>query len=342
MAAGAWEEAEAAFRDATAIMDSFHTNTDLQKWTALVTDETVKVFKGEPYERAMAHYYLGLLYYGKGDWGNASACFRNALLKLKVYDEQNDIQAEESAESEFAIAWYLLARCRQQMNDPANAVRCFGYAAEAVGPASQWATDDKVNADSNALLLIEAGEGPYKTPYGPNAVVAELNPVFASRALIPEVYIDGEKARDPALLVNLRHISAKKTWQTLDTIRYVKGFLNSGAAVAQLESFGRVEKMTARAITFALGPGIRYDMRYWEMLPEALFVYPLKLPPGTHSLKVVYSDTRGAELPWLRQAWDEVVIPAAGECLFWVRCGEEVQGGTLIPVGRRQAKELKP
>src|SRR6185295_11142089 len=40
--------------------------------------ERSKTFIGEPYERVMAYYYRGLLYWRDGELDNARACFRNA------------------------------------------------------------------------------------------------------------------------------------------------------------------------------------------------------------------------------------------------------------------------
>jgi len=329
LAARQWDVAREAFEDATDIMDSFHTNTEVQKWVALVTNELVKVFKGEPYERAMAHWYLGMLYYRAGEYDNAAACFRNSLFKLKVYDAQNDIQVEDSAESDFALGHYFLARCYQRMRDMQNARRAFTYAREAVGPASKWITNEALNATTNVVLVIETGNGPFKTPYGPNAVAAELNPIFASRSLKPVVWVDDKKTREPALLVNLRLISAKRKWQNIDTIRYVKSMLNSGAAVAALRGAGSVDGAIARGLAIALSLGLHPDLRYWEMLPENVFVLPLHLTPGTHRLRIHYLDTRECEEEWHRQEWDQLVVPNTGERLVWVRCGPRVTGGRL-------------
>jgi len=322
--------ARAAFREATAIMDSYHTNTNVQQWTALVGDERVKVFKGEPYERAMAHYYLGLLCYADGKYDDAGACFRNALFKLKVYDETHGSQEEGSAESDFAVAWYLLARCRQRERDVENARRCFSYVREAVGPGSDWITEEKLSAETNVLLVIETGNGPYKTPYGPNAVLADLNPVFASTALRPEVWVNGEKTRDPALLVNLRSIAVRRKWQTLDTIRYVKGILSSGAAVEALRQDGEIPSWMLKLLQAALAPGVNYDMRHWEFMPDNIYMLPLSLPSGEHSMKVVYLDTRGAEHSWHTQAYSRVSVPDDRERLLWIRCGPMIEGGSLL------------
>ena len=49
------------------------------KQAAAVLAEKLKVWKGEPFERAMVNFYLGLIYYIQQDYGNARAAFENAL-----------------------------------------------------------------------------------------------------------------------------------------------------------------------------------------------------------------------------------------------------------------------
>ena len=45
---------------------------------SLFAAEDTKVFLGEPYERVMAYYYRGILYWRDGEPDNARACFRSA------------------------------------------------------------------------------------------------------------------------------------------------------------------------------------------------------------------------------------------------------------------------
>jgi hypothetical protein len=63
-------------------------------------DEGSKDFKGEPYERAMAFLYRGLIYLHDADYENARAAFRSGLLQ--------DAFAEEGQNrSDFALLLYL-------------------------------------------------------------------------------------------------------------------------------------------------------------------------------------------------------------------------------------------
>ena len=62
---------------------------------AVLVDEKIHIWKGEPFERAMANFYLGLIYYMRGDYDNARGAFENALFKLRDYGEPGRPTADE-------------------------------------------------------------------------------------------------------------------------------------------------------------------------------------------------------------------------------------------------------
>jgi len=82
--------AEGAFYRAVEVINSGGVNDPAREFSAYAFYEGLKVWKGEPYERAMASYYLGLSYYLRGDYGNARASFENCLFKLADYGENPD------------------------------------------------------------------------------------------------------------------------------------------------------------------------------------------------------------------------------------------------------------
>lgn len=67
---------------------------------ALFTAEDRKVFRGEPYERAMAFYYRGVLYLMEGDYENARASFRSGSL-------QDTLAEKEEYQQDFALLEFL-------------------------------------------------------------------------------------------------------------------------------------------------------------------------------------------------------------------------------------------
>ena len=74
--------AKPALDDAILRIDSvFSDNANAAKARKLWYDEGSKDFKGEPYERAMAFLYRGLIYLRDADYENARAAFRRGLMQ---------------------------------------------------------------------------------------------------------------------------------------------------------------------------------------------------------------------------------------------------------------------
>src|SRR5207248_11072184 len=108
--------AEAAFLKAYEVINSVGVNEGGRSIGAVLVDEKIKIWKGEPYERAMANFYLGLVYYMRHDYNNARAAFENALFKLRDYGEGGDRKDEyRRVESNFALACVMLGRCHQRL-----------------------------------------------------------------------------------------------------------------------------------------------------------------------------------------------------------------------------------
>src|SRR5690242_11393128 len=75
--AGDYETAKVRLDDAIARIGGIITNdADAARARGLFAAESTKTFIGEPYERAMAYYYRGILYWRDGQPDNARACFR--------------------------------------------------------------------------------------------------------------------------------------------------------------------------------------------------------------------------------------------------------------------------
>src|SRR3954468_16633970 len=61
------------------------------------SEESKKTFIGEPYERCMAYFYRGIVYWMNGEPDNARACFRNA-----------EIQDSDTENRDYANDWILM------------------------------------------------------------------------------------------------------------------------------------------------------------------------------------------------------------------------------------------
>ena len=164
LAAQDYESAEAAFLRAYEVINSVGVNNGGRSLGAVLVDEKIKVWKGEPFERAMVNFYLGVIYYVRHDYGNARGAFENALFKLRDYGEGKDKSDEyRTVESNFALGYLMLARSYQRLDRPEQAQKAFERCAE-LRPDLAAACDPGRNAAlkpaSDRGFWVRADEGP--------------------------------------------------------------------------------------------------------------------------------------------------------------------------------------
>jgi tetratricopeptide (TPR) repeat protein len=114
--------AEAALRRAVGKMQDFRADGEFR---AMVGAESSKEWKGDPYEKMMAFLDLGLLLYAKGDYGNALAMSKSAILAdtgTSGYQYRAD----------FVAAFVLQALTYQRLGEPQNADRSMTQAVDAL------------------------------------------------------------------------------------------------------------------------------------------------------------------------------------------------------------------
>ncbi len=115
--------------------------------------ESVKDFKGEPYERAMAYYYRGLLYLYEGDYENARASFKGGLL-------QDAFAEEEQYRADFALLMALEGWSSRCLGDA-------GKAAESFKEFKSLREEVTLPSDKdNTLIILESGGAPEKYGIG--------------------------------------------------------------------------------------------------------------------------------------------------------------------------------
>ena len=324
---------QAAFLAAYEVLNSYGVNNGGRTAGAVLVDENIRIWKGEPFDRAMANFYLGLTYYQQRDYDNARGAFQNALFKLRDYgvgdsdaaqSPQPDADKYQDVDSNFALAQYMLARSYQRTGDADQAATAFARLAR-LRPDLSALADPRLNAAANVLLVVEFGDGPRKGTNQDGAFVGYVPPPqLAGPVPLPVVYVDGRRSDTPgtnAPLVDLLALAQDTRWQTIDTIRTVKSVLGTGLLVG-----GAATALTARDRTQGyVGLGLlaagavlkatsRPDLRVWDTLPRSTFAIPLSLPPGRHDLTVTFPSFGGQ-----RQTWRGLDVPATGEATYYVR-----------------------
>lgn len=316
------DEAEAAFLRAYEVMNSVGANDGGRTLGAALVDEKIKIWKGEPFERAMANFYLGLIYYMRADYANARGAFENALFKLRDYGPDANRDQYREADNDFALASIMLGRAlvRLGREDLAqrefeNAVRMHGYLAPLA--------DVELHKRTNVLLVIEYGRGPTKvTDFDGSILAFAPPPVEAGPMPLPQVVIDGSlldpggRNRPP---IDLLALAQDRKWQSIDTIRTVKSALGTGLLAGGLYEGTRRRGNSSVALGL-LAAGLiakatsQADTRQWEMLPRTVYLVPVSMPPGKHDITIEFPQARG-----LRQTWRGLVAPSEGDATYYFR-----------------------
>lgn len=147
---GDYATAKPALDDAILRIDAvFANNENAAKARKLWYDEGSKDFKGEPYERAMAFLYRGLIYLHDGDYENARAAFRRGLM-------QDAFAEEDQNRSDFALLLFLDAWASHVNGDD-------DLADETMGQLKKLRPDfGGFGEKDDTLVLAETGLAPRK------------------------------------------------------------------------------------------------------------------------------------------------------------------------------------
>ena len=314
------DTAEGAFLRAYEVLNSVGVNNGGRTVGAVLVSENIRIWRGEPYERAMANFYLGLVYYMRRDYNNARAAFENALFKLRDYGENAKGGGKYvEQESNFALARVMLARSYQRIGRDDAAAKHFAQVAETRSYLSA-AADPKLHAESNVLLVVDFGYGPQKVTDFDGAVVGFAPTPMQEGAIPPPlVVLDGVPidVRDVAVPpVDVLALAQDRRWQSIDTVRAVKSALGTGLMIGGVAA-GMHRESNAEAALALIAAGIilkatsQADVRQWEMVPRSTFVLPLEVQPGTHDVTV--------DFPGVRQTWRGLVVPPKGEATYYFR-----------------------
>jgi tetratricopeptide (TPR) repeat protein len=340
------DAAESAFLNAYEVINSTGVNSGGRGAAAAIINEKMKVWKGEPFEKAMVNYYLGLVYYMRHDYENARAAFENSLFKLRDYGESKNKEDEyRKVESDFALGYLMLAKSFQRLGDERAARKNFDRVVE-LRPKLASVANYNRNEQSNVLIVVDFG-------YGPKRVTSEYDGAFVGFAPrpqdagpipLPRVLVDGKPVAGPRTPnydlppVDLLALAQEKRWQDIDTIRAVKDVVGTGLiAGGGYEAYHAARHERDRGQNAAIAAGLvagglllkassQADVRTWEMLPRTSFVIPLTLTPGKHDITVEFPELHGQF-----QSWRNLVAPDKGEATYYFRIQNYTQGPYTWP-----------
>ena len=214
--AGRLKSAEALFADAQQQIETIYAdNPAAAAARGKFVPEANKDFKGDPYERAMVGYYLGLIDLVKGEHDNARAGFRFAML-------QDTMSASETYQDDMALMQYLVGWTYWCEGKSESAAEEFARARrirpELAAPA----------AGDSLLLLAETGKAPRKLQDGQYGELLR----FAAPLPVAErqvAFAVGEQQRPAQLAEDIYFQAATRGGAAVDAIRAGKASFRQGA-----------------------------------------------------------------------------------------------------------------
>ncbi len=267
----------------------------------LFRKEDVKNFRGEPYERVMAYYYRGILYWMDGEMDNARACFRSGQIQ--------DAEAEDGRyRSDYVLLDYLDGLATAKLaGDGSDGFR------RAVANV-RGATPPPLDPAANVLVFIEMGKGPAKVAAGGHGERLQYVPGSA-RAVSVRVQVGAQGLAVP-WYDDLTFQATSRGGRVMDGIlankaRFKEGTgafgdaaILSGAVLGSQQGHGsNVDEIGAGLLIAGVLSKIvssvttpRADVRCWDNLPNTLGFGALSLPPGSHSGTAEFIDSAGQVL----------------------------------------------
>ncbi len=308
--AGDYRDAQAAIMSASKIMEDVAFGAERGQ-AAMALKHTMRVFKGEPYERAVAYSYLGFMFYRRGDFENARSAFNLALLADRGSKGDN-----ENYRDDFTLAYYLIGKTYLKLGEADNAGIAFGKVKKYM-PDNAFADAEKLK-DTNFTLLVELGCGPRKRPDRVVGSVDVIEPcVYPERSA--EVFLDGQSLGKAAKLVDVNYQGTTSGSSSRDTAQAAKG-----VAVAVLKQIPYLSILGSIA---EMGGINKADLRHWRHMPGEVHVLEAKVADGLHTVQIKFFDQEGKELERFQQVHhfvrvgDPVSPEVKTEPIYIVRSG---------------------
>jgi hypothetical protein len=290
---------------------------------SLFYSEAKKKFLGEPYERVMACYYRGILYWMEGEPDNARACFRTGEIMDTGQIVQSNGQTNNYS-ADFVLLDYLDGLITTKLGaDGADALERSRTSAKGFVPPAY-------NPKTNTFVFIEYGSGPAKIAEGKQSEILRFAP---RESLTASVAVKvGSETQELKAYDDLYFQATTRGGRLMDEILENKAKVKETAEVvgniALLTSATAALGQNRDVALIGLGVGVaskifsnltkpRADTRNWDNLPGFLAFSALELPPGQQTLTVEFLDSANNPLPNLTKTINlDLASPGSDTIVF--------------------------
>jgi len=322
---GAFYESQQALHRVYPYLVTGTVNSENRQNAATFEYEGRKVWKGEPFEQAMMWYYQGLTQMIAGDWENAAAASRNMLFTLvdfagtqTINEAMNRAESPEwfdehadEVESDLVLGYLMEGIAQRFQNRQSSADARFDRARE-LAPELGDLIDRLAHGDYNTLIFIEAMPGPRKEPQGTYGETFVYEPTPIPGQTPDALLVTDENGRivNPDDLpkrmdaVDTWKLAQHPRWWSLRSLRETKkaigevltlagtGAVIYGTQTNDANSAGKAIGAGLLAVVAgqALAASSSADLRAFDVLPRAVYIVPLNLEPGRHTLRFSLPD----------------------------------------------------
>lgn len=299
MEAGRFDLASASFDLVLGKIETIYAdNEEAEKALSLWTKENIKDFKGEPYERAMAYYYRGLLYLVEGDYENARASFKGGMLQDAFAEDKQD-------RSDFASLAFLEGWASKCRGDEDLAKDSFAEAVQLNAGLSA------PKPSHNLLVIVETGQAPQKFAAGNsgekltfgrglNSYGTKLKVNFAKETKIvgpaEDIFFQAStRGGRPIDSILAGKVSFKDSANTVSDGLLVAGTATLVAGNNRDTAIAGAVLMFAGLIAKAAADAAKpdADIRAWDNLPNRVFLTSLTLSEGNEGPTANVLDAAG-------------------------------------------------
>lgn len=300
------------FFEANQIMEAFE-GANLKEVGAILGKESSKIWRGDPYEKSMNSYYMGVIGLLRHNDDNARAGFKNAIFL-------DSSRGEEQYQCDFAPAIYLEGFASGRLGDSTVAEADFARARELVPGCSAF----REEAKGNVLVIVDVGRGPTKIAAGEHGEAVRYvdHPERPSRV---DVVADGSVVGATEKAGDVYFQATTRGGRAFDAVLRGKAIYKSAARDAGIGALVFADDLPKKYQTGALiaGAGLllssfavsaEADTRHWTTLPAEVQLFRGTLTPGSHVIQVVPSFGRIAGSD--RQT---IEVPEQGDVVVYAR-----------------------
>ncbi|MSR46720.1 MAG: hypothetical protein EXS13_06605 [Planctomycetes bacterium] len=281
---------------------------------AIIGSEASKQWRGDPYERAMNSYYLGIVNYLRGVHDNALAGFKNAIFV-------DSSRGDDRFDCDFPPALFLEGLSYRQIGESEMAARSFAAARDLQPFCNAFSAAN----DGNVVVLIDVGRGPTKVNAGAHGELTR----FVAHAEVPTAI---EILADDALLGRADRAgdvyvqATTRGGRAFDSVLETKSAVKSGMGAAGVGALVLADDMSRKHQNGMLVVGVALlltslavraeaDTRHWTSLPHEVQLFRSALTPGVHRIEVRPSSGWRVAGPVIQ----EITVPPQGDVLVYQR-----------------------